>query len=90
MKVQWLKVLFVFMLFVSLTGCTGGDNDGALDYEQGYARGYEAGEATGYSSGYDEGFQYAANFILDRMDPEYREQWWEANIEEIMEIGLEY
>lgn len=47
-----------------------------------------AGATAEYS--YKEGFQYAVNFILDRMDEEYREQWWDENIEEIMEIGLEY
>lgn len=44
----------------------------------------------GYDNGYAEGFQKATNFILDRMDPEYRAQWWSENIEEIMEIGLEF
>lgn len=44
----------------------------------------------GYSDGYDDGFDFACTIIIDSMDPEYREQWWQENIDCIMKYGIEY
>lgn len=44
----------------------------------------------GYSDGYDDGFDFACTIIIDSMDPEYREQWWQENIDDIMKYGIEY
>ena len=43
-----------------------------------------------YSAGYQEGFDDACTIIIDRMDPEYRETWWNENIEDIEKYGIEY
>lgn len=91
-------IMLAISIIVLLSGC--GYSQVDLDeqyqdgYEAGYKDGYEAGKEVGrddaFESGYEDGFQYAANFILDRMSPEYREKWWEENIKEIEEIGMEY
>ena len=44
----------------------------------------------GYDDGYDEGFYDACQIIIDRMDPDYREQWWQENLEDIEEFGIVY
>ena len=43
-----------------------------------------------YDDGYDEGFYNACQIIIDRMDPDYREQWWQENLEDIEEFGIVY
>ncbi len=60
------------------------DDDGSYD------GGYDDGRSEGYKEGYEEGFSCASNAIIDTMDPEYRQQWWDKNIDMIMELGIEY
>lgn len=72
--------------------------------ESGYTDGYNDGlsevvsqnssdqneYSSGYSDGYDDGFDFACTIIIDSMDPEYREQWWQENIDYIMKYEIEY
>ena len=94
-----LKIIWILAILTAiLAGCGYSKEQLEGEYSSGYEGGYDNrlkddrtegwNKAAKYS--YKEGFQHAVNFSLDRMDEEYREQWWEENIEEIMEIGLEY
>lgn len=60
------------------------DDDGSYD------GGYDDGRREGYEKGYSEGFNYASNAIIDSMDPDYRQQWWNENIDMITELGIKY
>ncbi len=55
-----------------------------------YDVGYDDGHHEGYKEGYDEGFNSASTAIIDTMDPEYRQKWWDANIDMIIEMGIGY
>ena len=81
-----------------------GYSDGyAAGQDAGYAEGYRDGlsetvlsespedaYSSGHSDGYREGFDDACTAIIDSMDPEYREQWWNENIDLNDRLGIEY
>ena len=95
-----LAFLCVSAIALSLAACS------SSDYKTGYSDGYAAGQDAGYSEGYHdglsetyssghsdgyrEGFDDACTAIIDSMDPEYREQGWNENIDLIDRLGIEY
>ena len=57
-------LLIIGFIFLSSCDYVAEGNRGIeSDYDVGYRDGYNVG----YGEGYDEGFQYATNFILDRI-----------------------
>ena len=58
--------------------------------EDAYASWFEDAYMEGYSDGYGEGFSDGSRLIIDYMDEDYREEWWNKNIDMIMEYGIEY
>ena len=96
-----LAFLCVSVIALSLAACSSADYK--TGYSDGYAAGQDAGYAEGYHDGlsetvlsespedaYREGFDDACTAIIDSMDPEYREQWWNENIDLIDRLGIEY
>lgn len=71
------------------SGYNDGYNDGLS--ETTFPNSFDQNEySSGYSDGYKDGFDYACAIIIDSMDKEYREQWWQENIDYITEHGIEY
>ena len=82
---KFIIALLCCISFILLCAC---ESEGS--YDDGYQHGYDYGETEGYNRGYEEGFDDAATLILDCMDEEYREKWWDENIDIIMEYDIQY
>lgn len=55
-----------------------------------YSSDFDSTYKEGQADGYTEGFEDGSRLIIDYMDEDYREKWWNENIDMITEYKIEY